>query len=57
MWHFSFRQGIRIEKHFNKRLMEEHQIGEYVYDLQVPNMALVPSGTRISWRDRLFRRG
>ncbi len=46
-----------IEKHFNKRLMEEHQIGEYVYDLQVPNMALVPSGTRISWRDRLFRRG
>lgn len=45
-----------IEKHFNKRLMEEHQIGEYVYDLQVPNMALVSSGTRPSWRDRLFRR-
>lgn len=46
-----------IEKHFNKRMMEEHQIGEYVYDLQVPNMALVPSGTRLSWRDRLFGRG
>lgn len=46
-----------IEKYFNRRLMEEHQIGEYVYDLQVPNMALVPSGTRLSWRDRLFRRG
>lgn len=46
-----------IEKHFNKRLMEEHQIGEYVYDLQVPNMALVSSNTRPSWRDRLFRRG
>lgn len=46
-----------IEKYFNKKLMEEHQIGEYVYDLQVPNMALVPSGTRLSWRDRLFRRG
>jgi len=46
-----------IEKYFNKRLMEEHQIGEYVYDLQVPNMALVPSGTRLSWRDKLFRRG
>ncbi|MDE7415245.1 MAG: YceG family protein [Lachnospiraceae bacterium] len=46
-----------IEKHFNKRLMEEHQIGEYVYDLQVPNMALVSSGTRLSWRDKLFRRG
>ncbi|MDE6620554.1 MAG: YceG family protein [Lachnospiraceae bacterium] len=46
-----------IEKHFNKRLMEEHQIGEYVYDLQVPNMALVSSNSRPSWRDRLFRRG
>ena len=45
-----------IEKHFGRRLMEEHQIGEYIYDLQVPNMALVSSGTRVSWRDRLFRR-
>ncbi len=45
-----------IEKHFNKRLMEEHQIGEYVYDLQVPNMALVSSNTRPSWRDKIFRR-
>lgn len=46
-----------IEKYFNRKLMEEHQIGEYVYDLQVPNMALVSSSTRLSWRDRLFRRG
>lgn len=46
-----------IEKYFNKRLMEEHQAGEYVYDLQVPNMALVSSNTRPSWRDRIFRRG
>lgn len=46
-----------IEKHFNRKLMEEHQIGEYVYDLQVPNMALVSSGARLSWRDKLFRRG
>lgn len=46
-----------IEKYFNRRLMEEHQIGEYVYDLQVPNMALVSSGTKLSWRDKLFRRG
>ncbi|MDE7324327.1 MAG: YceG family protein [Lachnospiraceae bacterium] len=45
-----------IEKHFNRRLMEEHQIGEYVYDLQVPNMALVSSNTRPSWRDKIFRR-
>ncbi|MBO5032717.1 MAG: hypothetical protein J6D08_12680 [Lachnospiraceae bacterium] len=46
-----------IEKYFNTRPMEEHQIGEYVYDLQVPNMALVSSNTRPSWRDKIFRRG
>lgn len=46
-----------IEKYFNRRLMEDHQIGEYVYDLQVPNMALVSSNTRPSWRDKIFRRG
>ncbi|GFI23199.1 hypothetical protein IMSAGC011_01984 [Lachnospiraceae bacterium] len=46
-----------IEKYFNRKLMEEHQIGDYVYDLQVPNMALISSSTRPSWRDKLFRRG
>ncbi len=46
-----------VERFFNKRLMEEHQIGEYVYDLQVPNMALISSSTRPTWRDKLFRRG
>lgn len=46
-----------VEKHFNRKLMEEHQIGEYVYDLQVPNMALVSSNTRPTWRDKIFRKG
>lgn len=46
-----------IEKYFSRKLMEEHQIGEYVYDLQVPNMALVSSGAKLSWRERLFGRG
>ena len=46
-----------IERYFNRKLMEEHQIGDYVYDLQVPNMALVSSNTRPSWCDRIFRRG
>lgn len=46
-----------IEKHFNRRLIEEHQAGEYVYDLQVPDMARIPSGARPSWRDKIFRRG
>lgn len=47
-----------IEKHFNKKIMEEHQIGEYLYDLQVPDLnSLSLSRTRPSWRDKLFKRG
>lgn len=46
-----------IEKHFNKRLMEEHQVGEYVYDLQVPDFNTIASATRQSWRDKIFKRG
>lgn len=49
--------GYNIENHFNKRLMEEHQMGDYVYDLQVPNWAAVPLTARKSWRDIIFKRG
>lgn len=46
-----------IEKHFNRKMMEEHQIGEYVYDLQVPNLDGSLFKTRTKWRDKLFKRG
>lgn len=46
-----------VEKHFNTLLMEEHQIGEYMYDLQMPNMNSVLLGTRTRLRDRIFKRG
>ncbi|MFG6383007.1 MAG: YceG family protein [Lachnospiraceae bacterium] len=46
-----------VEKYFNRKLMEEHQIGDYVYDLQVPNLGKIPSNTRQSWREKIFRRG
>lgn len=47
-----------IEKHFNKKLMEEHQIGEYKYDLQVPDFkSLTLNRMRTSWRDKIFKRG
>ena len=46
-----------IEQHYNRKMMEEHQIGEYVYDLNVPNMATVSLVTRTSWRDKIFKRG
>ena len=43
-----------VEKHFNKKMMEEHQIGEYLYDLSVPDFSSVSSDGQRSWRERLF---
>lgn len=44
-----------MEQHFNKKLMEEHQIGEYLYDLEVPDLNnLSLNSTRLTWRDKIF---
>ena len=53
----NYHYGLFRQEFKNRKQMEEHQIGEYLYDLQVPNFELIPSGTRQSWRDRLFKRG
>lgn len=44
-------------KFFGKTVMEEHEIGEYVYDLQIPDFRGIPSNTHQSWRDKIFKRG
>ena len=46
-----------VEKFFNRNLIEEHQIGEYLYDLQIPDFDTVSSNNRHSWRDIIFKRG
>lgn len=47
-----------VERYICQDLMEEHQIGEYQYDLQVPNLReLPPHIARPSWRDKFFKRG
>ncbi len=46
-----------IEKYFNRRIMEEHQIGGYLYDLQPPDFDRISSTTRHSWREKIFKRG
>ena len=46
-----------VERYFNKKLMEEHQIGEYLYDLRVPDFGGISSNGRSSWRDKFFKRG
>ena len=45
-----------VERYFNHSLMEEHQIGDYLYDLEVPNLESVLNGPGKSWFDIFFRR-
>lgn len=46
-----------MEKFFQHNRMEEHEIGEYMYDLTVPDFGRISSGTRQTWRDKIFKRG
>lgn len=46
-----------IERYFNRQIMEEHQLGEYMYDLRIPEFGAISSGSRHSWRERIFKRG
>lgn len=47
-----------IEQHFNRKVMEEHQAGEYLYDLQVPDFRTVSSPAKPkSWIEKLFGGG
>lgn len=46
-----------VERYFHEKLMEEHQIGEYLYDLQVPNLDSLPlNKARHGWRDKIFKK-
>lgn len=48
---------LSIEKYFSKKGMEEHQIGDYMYDLKVPGFKIKPAGAKPTWRDKIFKRG
>lgn len=44
-----------VEKYFNSMPMEEHQIGDYIYDLNVPDFNRIVAVTdSVSWRERIF---
>lgn len=46
-----------VETNFTQTVLTEHQVGDYMYDLQVPNLKNVSkSAQRESLRDILFRR-
>ena len=46
-----------VEKYFAKNVMEEHQLGEYMYDLRVPDFDKKSVNVYRSWRDKIFKRG
>lgn len=46
-----------VERHFGKQIMEEHQIGEYEYDLHPPDFERISTGAIWSWKDKIFKRG
>lgn len=46
-----------VERFFSRDIIEEHQIGDYVYDLRIPNFNMISAKTRQSWREKIFKRG
>lgn len=45
-----------VEQHYTKKILEEHQIGEYVYDLVPPDLSIPPVKQKTSFMDRLLGR-
>lgn len=46
-----------VERYFNKKVLEEHQIGEYIYDLRIPDFSSLRTTQRGAWVDKIFKRG
>ena len=52
--------GYRIiENHFNKNIIEEHNIGEFLYDMVVPDMNKISAAETIGekWHNFIFGKG
>ncbi len=46
-----------VERYLNSKSMEEHQIGEYIYDLTIPDFDTISIKSRRSWCEKIFKRG
>lgn len=53
-----------VENHFNKALLEEHRIGEFIYDLKAPDLDMLKRTVRTNktagtkpWYEKIFKRG
>ncbi len=46
-----------IERYLNDNFPVEHQIGDYVYDLSVPDFDTLPTAKGLKWLNNMLRRG
>ena len=46
-----------IERHFNEGLPVEHQIGDYLYDLRIPDFNTISAPKGRSWLENILKRG
>ena len=46
-----------IERYLNGRIPVEHRVGEYLYDLAVPDFSALPAQKSRSWLDFIWKRG
>lgn len=44
-------------KFYTKQILETHEVGEYMYDLEVPSTLECSSNTNHKWFDKIFKRG
>ncbi len=46
-----------IERYLNDNFPVDHQIGEYIYDLSVPDFNTLPTAKGLKWLNNMLRRG
>ena len=49
-----------VEKYFSKNIVDEHQAGDFIYDMKIPNLRVKPTNLlnsiKESIRNRIFNR-
>ncbi len=46
-----------VENYYSMQIISEHQMGEYLYDLKMPDFSRISAGSRQPWHKKLFKRG
>lgn len=46
-----------VEKYYSKQILLEHQCGEYMYDLGIPDFRRISAEAKVPWHKKIFKRG